>query len=230
MSEYRLELADAHEFIKTLPDGSVDCVLTDPPYGIAYQSAWRSDKLLRHRKIENDEVPCTSWLPGAARALKLGGCLICFHRWDVGEIFRAEIEAAGLTIKSQIVWDKITHGMGDLNGEFAPQHELAFFAVKGAYKFPGARPKTIIRSTRIQGDKMIHPTEKPDDLMAQILKAITRPGDLVIDPFSGSGSTGAACIKLGRNFIGCEIDSTYYETAKRRLEAAAANVPLFAPT
>jgi DNA modification methylase len=203
-----------------LESGTIDAVITDPPYGISYQSAWRSDKARWHPPIANDDTPCVDWLPDAYRVLKPNTPLVCFCRWDVQEVFRQAITAAGFEVKSQIIWDKVTHGMGDLNGEFAPQHEIALFAAKGRYTFPGERPKTIIRATRLLGESMVHPTEKPTTLLGQLIVAPTRHGDLILDPFAGSGSTGVAAIKEGRRFIGSELDPGYHAIAMKRLGAA----------
>jgi len=227
---YRLHHGDALAFMATLTDASVDAIITDPPYGIGFQSQRRKDKTQRHAPIANDATPCVAWLPDAHRVLKDDTPLVCFCRWDVQEAFRTAIEAAGFTVKSQLVWDKLGHGMGDLAGEFAPQHEIALFAVKGRYTFPGARPKTILRAPRIPGNAMVHPTEKPVGLLAHLVITLTRQGDTILDPFAGSGSTGAAALIEGRRFIGAEVHTDYHAIATSRLEAAAAQPRLLEPT
>lgn len=186
---------DCLEILKTLPEQSVDSIITDPPYGIDYQSARRTDKTKRLKKISNDKTPFIWWLYDAFRVCKDGGGLIVFCRWDVQEAFRQAIEWSGFTIKSQVIW----------------------FAVKGKFKFPGKRPKSVIHSQRISGEKLLHPNEKPIDLMEQLIEAVAPREGTVLDCFMGSGSTGVACKNLDRKFIGIEKDPQYFEIAKKRI-------------
>lgn len=213
-------LGDCLERLKELPDDSVDSVVTDPPYGIDFQSAWRTDKSKWKPKIANDKKPFIWFLLEAFRVTKAGGGLLVFCRWDVQEIFRQCIELASFEVKSQVIWDREVHGMGDLKGSFGPQHDVIWFATKGKFVFPGSRPKSVIRSARVGADKLVHPNEKPVELMEQLISAITPPGGTVLDPFMGSGSTGVAAMRLGFKFIGCEMSPEYVEIAERRIEHA----------
>lgn len=205
----------------------VDLVLTDPPYGIDYQSARRTDKLLWKPKTINDTKPFTDWLKIIPNHLRNGGRLICFYRWDMQEIFKKKIELSGLTIKSQIIWDKIIHGMGDLSGEYAPQHENIFYAVKGNYKFNGKRPKTILRYMRVLPEKLLHPNEKPVGLMQDFILSLTNKKSFITDCFLGSGTTAIACERLNRKWIGIEIEEKYCEIAAKRIESERAQLKLF---
>lgn len=157
------------------------------------------------------------WLYDASRILKDGGTLLCFCRWDVQEAFKTAIEWSGLRIKSQIVWDRALHGMGDTQSAFAPQHDVIWFAVKGKYKFPGKRPKSVIRVKRINGRPLVHPTEKPVELMSMLISMVNPPGGTVLDPFAGSGSTLVASRNLGVDATGIEIDCEYVELIRERL-------------
>ena len=195
----------------------VDLVLADPPYGIDYQSARRTDRTKWKPKIINDKKPFIAWIEKAYKSTNEGGAIICFCRWDVEEVFKQELERVGYKIKSQIIWDKVIHGMGDLRGSFAPQHENAWFAVKGRFKFWNKRPHTIIKENRVDAQKMTHPNEKPIGLYEKIIIPVVRAGGSVIDPFFGSCNSGQACINTGRNFIGIEKDEKYYNIAKERL-------------
>ena len=120
---------DCMEVLRLLPAGEIDCIITDPPYGIDFQSARRIEKE-RFDKIDNDGKPFVWWLYDAFKVLKEGGRLICFCRWDVQDAFKQAIEWAGFSLKSQVIWDRGIHGLGDLNGQFAPQHDVIWFAVK----------------------------------------------------------------------------------------------------
>ena len=113
---------------------------------------------------------------------------------------------------------KVYHGMGDTKAAFAPSHENIVFAVKGKYSFPGSRPKDLVTFPKINSSKMVHPTEKPVGLLANLISSVTKPGDLILDPFAGSGSTLVAAKKTGRRFIGIELDDDYFVTAQRRIE------------
>ena len=139
-----------------------------------------------------------------------GGSLICFCRADVQQTFRWAIEAAGWIVRSQVIWDKLSHGVGDTAAQFGPRHEVIWFATKGrGFKFPSFRPSSVLPFRRPPNATRTHPTEKPVDLMRHLVESVTRPGDLVLDPFAGSGSTGEACLRAGRRFWGCELDAAH---------------------
>ncbi len=208
---------DCLEVLPTLAAGSVNLVVADPPYGIDYQSARRIDKSTWKPKLQGDDAPFLDWIPDSVRLLSNAGSCLCFCRWDVEQIFRDAIEAEGLSVKSQVIWDRMNHGMGDLTGSFSPQHDCIVFATKEGFMFPGARPNSIIRVPRIMPEALVHPTEKPVSLLVYLVSHLIRSEQLVIDPTMGSGTTGAACIQTKRRFIGIEIDKNYYEIAKQRL-------------
>lgn len=213
---------DCLAILPELEAGSVDAVITDPPYGIDYQSAWRTDKTKRLAKIANDGQPFVWWLPEAFRVLRDGGCLVCFCRWDVQEAFRLAIEWAGFDIKSQVIWDRGAHGMGDLEASFAPQHDVIWFAVKGKFAFPGKRPPSVIPTMRLGGEALLHPNQKPVELMAYLIRSVTPPGGLVVEPFAGSGSTLVAAVRDGYRVVGYELDEAHFKTALGRLDYEAA--------
>jgi site-specific DNA-methyltransferase (adenine-specific) len=212
---------DCLRIMPNLPDECANIILTDPPYGIDFQSAWPTEKSKRKPKIKNDKHPFIWFLHDAFRLCKSdGGCVLCFTRDDVCEIFKTAIQCAGFTIKSVIVWDKQVHGMGNLKSQFAPQHELIIFATKGKYQFPDKRPHDVISIQRISPSNLLHPNEKPIELLEYLVKSTCKVGDTVIDMFMGSGSTGVACINTGRNFIGIELDEHYFNIAKDRINIA----------
>ena len=224
----KLLLGDCLERMREIPDASVDAVVTDPPYGIDYQSAWRTDRAKWKPKIAGDKQPFVWFLPQAARALRDGGCLLCFARWDTAEAFRHAIGWAGLHVGAQLVWDRVGHGMGDLKGRPSPQHDLIWFAVKGRFQLPGRRPSSVVRSARLAGCNLEHPNQKPEGLMADLLKSYLKPGGTVLDPFMGSGTTGVAAAAEGFGFIGIERDPGYFAIAEARIAQARAAMPLFA--
>lgn len=214
--------ADCLDVLRVLPSETFAAVLSDPPYGMDFQST-RRDEDQRRPKIGNDRRPFIWWLYDAHRITSDGGALLSFHEWRGAELFRAATEAAGYTIRSQVVWDRQAHGLGDLKTTFAPRHDLAWFASKGRFEFPSGRPKTVLSHMRVSSTAAVHPTEKPLALMRELVEALTVPGALVLDPFAGSGSTLAACAEVGRRAVGIELDEAYCEAAAHRLRALHAN-------
>ncbi len=211
---WRLDHGDCFDVLRRLPDESVDAVVTDPPYGIAYRSK-------KNRPIANDDKPFIWWLRDAWRITREGGALICFCRWDVQEAFKFAIEIAGYRIRSQGVWDRVAHGMGDTAAQLAPQHDVLWFATRGRFKFPNGRPRSVFRAMRPNGRTSVHPTEKPVELMRALVKAVTPVGGLVLDPFAGSGSTGVAALEEGCRFHGIELDAGHAERARKLREGPA---------
>lgn len=209
-------LGDCLEVMRGMADNSVDLVLTDPPYGIDFQSN-RRVKWQQKAKIANDKEPFVGWLDDAYRILSPSGSLLCFCRWDVQQTFIDAIVGAGFKLKSQIIWDKVVHGMGDLYSEFAPQHETILFAIKSNFKFPNKRPTTVIRQMRVSPMELLHPNEKPDALLAKLIDSTTKENDTVLDCFAGGGSTLYAAKRLHRNYIGIEINPNYVKIARERL-------------
>ena len=211
---------DCLEVMPTLEAGSVDMILADPPYGMNFQSQRKKNKADWKPKIANDKSPFIWWLRDASRLLKDGGCLICFCRWDSWQRFADACEVAGLTVKNQIVWDKMNHTTGDLKGSPGTRHEIAIFATKGRFIFSGKRPQTLAAFKKISPAKLQHPNEKPVDLMEWLVNHYSAAGDTVLDPFTGVSPVGVACANTGRNFIGIELDPGYFEIAQKRIAEA----------
>ena len=211
---------DALTVLRQMEAESVNFIITDPPYGVDFQSG-RVEKARRKDKIANDKAPFIWWLYDAFRVLTVGGGLLCFSRWDVQQVFIDAMKIAGFSVKSVIVWDRVVHGMGDLKSTFAPRYDTCIFAVKGSYAFPNGRPADVIQCQRINGADLRHPKEKPLDLMRRLIEATTKPNDLILDPFAGSGTTLVAALQSGRRYIGVELSPQHHETAQRRLYEAA---------
>lgn len=210
---------DALEVLPTLKDQSVQAIIIDPPYGIAYQSNHRTGG--KFDPLHGDEKPFLGWGAESYRVTANDGCILCFCRWDTQEAFIEELRSANWLVKSQVIWDKGNHSMGDLKGEFGLRHELILFARKPDFAFPGRRPVSIIFSPRVGSNQMVHPTEKPVKLLEELIGYVTVKGDTVLDFTMGSGSTGVAAVKMNRFFIGVELDKGYYELASTRISNAA---------
>lgn len=198
---------DSLTVLRSMDDESVDMVITDPPYGIDYQSG---------RKDQKRQGPVHLVDLRRRQSRETRGGVLCFARWDVQQTFMDALRLAGLTVKSVIVWDKKAHGMGDLKGSFAPRYEVIIFAAKGRFELPGKRPDDLIACAKVGNQSLIHPNEKPVELLEQLIEATTTPGALILDPFAGSGSTLVAAAKTGRQYIGIEIDEHYSQLAATR--------------
>ena len=201
---------------RRVPDDSIDAVITDPPYGIAYRGM--NDKQPR---ILNDERPFVWWLYDAYRMTRPGGALLCFCPWRMQERFRVAIEIAGFGVRSQVIWDRCVSGMGHTACTFAPRHDVIWFATKGRFSFPSGRPDSIVAASNVPYRQREHSTQKPRELMERLVRAVTPPGGGVYDPCAGSGSTGVAAVGAGFRFLGVELDPVNAVIARRRLREAS---------
>ena len=230
MSSVQLFNADCLSVLPTLAAGSVDAVVTDPPYSINTKSDGQG-------KINpwGDRVNAAFWYSewiGRCRKLMLHrGCLWSFLNWRSLATFQKAADDLGWPIESLLVWDKKWIGPGGMKG-LRPSYELVALWAGDDFSIED-RGLPDIQSFQWSSYKPNgHPAEKPLELMEWIVSNSTKPGDTVLDPFMGSGTTGVACARLGRNFIGIECDQNHYEAAQRRIADAQAQLilPLFGVT
>jgi DNA modification methylase len=208
---------DAIKLLRSLDDNSVPLIIADPPYGIAYHS--------NHYKEKNPHAPVTNdwnfqigaFIQQCERALADAGALYLFSRWDVYPLWLPYITTSKLTLKTKIVWMKNNWSAGDLNGSFGNQYEEILFIAKGRHLIRGRRWPNIWPFDRISPTKMLHPTQKPVDLIRRAIASSSDIGDLVVDPFAGSGSTGKAAHLEKRAFLLGDIDPKMVNIARRRL-------------
>lgn len=218
--------------MQALPHESVEAVITDPPYSSgARRDAHKGLRRSMNRGTEDAEWFATddlttngfTWLMRAcaverARVLVPGGHVLVFIDWRMAAALSGAIESADLRHLGLLVWNKTYFGMGSC---FRNQHELVLHFTKGQHAPPQRRDvgnvlshKPIRRGT--------HPTEKPVALMEDLVSVVAPPGGLVLDPFTGSGATGVAALRLGRRFLGIERDARYAAAARARLADEAA--------
>ena len=206
---------DCLEFMKGMENDSVDLILTDPPYGMSFQSNYRK---VKHEKIVNDTN--LDWLPefieSSYRILKDDRHAYFFCSFHNVDIFKQAIEKH-FEVKNILVWAKNNTGMGDLEGDYAPQYEFCIYARKGNRKLNDGRASNILQFNRT--GNVNHPTEKPLDLFSFLIKKSTQENEIVFDGFIGGGTTALACKLLKRNYIGCEISPEYCKIAEERINA-----------
>ncbi len=207
------------EVLETLQDGCIDLVLTDPPYGIEYVSN-RSiyDGTITKRGLLNDgKEEAFELLDKACEILQRktaeNAHLYFFCSWSVFSKFE-NIISKYFTIKTPIVWDKGNKGSGDLENDWGNQTEIIIYCVKGK-KLVNARRGNIINVSRLHTSKMVHPTQKPDELIRQILEVSATAGDFVVDPFMGSGSTIKVCNEMKLKALGIELDQEMFNIANQ---------------
>jgi modification methylase len=240
---------DCVEAMRSLPSASVDLIFADPPYNLqlggdlsrpdgshvdAVTDHWdQFDSFAIYDKFTRE------WLTEARRVLKPNGAL-----WVIGSyhnIFRvgAMMQDMGFWILNDVVWRK-ANPMPNFKGtRFTNAHETLIWASTGEkakYTFNYRLMKTLndelqMRSDWVlpicsgqerlkKGGTKVHPTQKPEALLYRVMLATTNKGDVVLDPFFGTGTTGAVAKRLGRDWIGCERESAYREAALERIDLA----------
>ncbi len=212
-----LLLGDAIEELTKLPDDTIDCLITDPPYGIDYQSNHRT-ATPAFDKLENDQDTANDLLDKvlaiSQNKLKINSHIYVFCSWKNFSDFESVIKKY-FDIKNVLIWDKLNHGTGDLEGNYGERYEMIIFASKGRRLLNGLRPINILPFSRV--GNMVHPTEKPISLLEFLIEKSTQEGEVVLDPFMGSGTTCKAAKNTKRNYIGIELDEQWYIEAQRRL-------------
>lgn len=198
---------DSVEALKDLAPGSVDLAITDPPYLVNYIDR-------NGRRVANDSnadavLPAFS---GIYRALKQDSLCICFSGWTALDGFTSAWIKAGFRIIGHIVWIK---PYASNSGQTAYHHESAYVLAKGRPKRP-AKPFADVQEWVHSGNRF-HPTEKSVENIAPMIRAFSKPGDVVLDPFLGSGTTAVAAALCDRNYVGIELEQKYCDLAQRRL-------------
>ncbi|MDN7742309.1 DNA methyltransferase [Burkholderia gladioli] len=197
---------------------SVDLCLTDPPYVVNFRDR-------TGRSIVND---CNfDWIEPAFaqiyRVLKRDTVCVSFYGWNHVDRFFHAWKSAGFRVCGHIVFTKTYASKAGL---VKYQHESAYVLAKGRPAAP-ENPIGDVQRFEYSGNKH-HPTEKPVSALRTLISSFSKPGDTILDPFAGSGSTCVAARELGRRYIGIELDETYFAAAKTRLSAPVAGAALAA--
>jgi len=203
----RLIRGDCLSVLPTLPADSVDFVLTDPPYLVGYRDR-------TGRSLAGDDSG--QWLKPAFaqifRVLKDGRYCVSFYGWNRADRFLAAWRAAGFAPVGHLVWVK-RYSSG--HGRLAYQHEQAYLLAKGSGIVPRLQLPDVL-TWQYTGNRL-HPTQKPVRSLKPLIEAFSKPGELVLDPFCGSGSTLLAAKILGRRYLGIELNAEYCAAARQRL-------------
>ncbi len=219
-ARYQVWDLDAVEWLRSLPDQSVDLLVTDPPYeSLEKHRAIGTTTRLKHSKASSND-----WFrifPNARfpelfaeiyRVLAKDRHFYLFSDAETMFVVKPLAERAGFKFWKPLVWDKETIGMGY---HYRSRYELILFFEKGKRRLADLSIADIVRHPRVRAG---YPTEKPAAVSEVLVRQSTEPGELVADPFTGSGSAGVAALSLGRRFIGTDISRTAVELTEERLE------------
>ncbi len=198
---------------------NIKLLFTDPPYGKDYQSN-RRVVTSQADKIENDNEAAFDLLADVLGRfyprMAEDSFALVWCDWRHQCRFADIITGAGFEIRAEVIWNKPNHGSGDIYGAPAPKHEKFFFAVKGNPKLTeGKRFDSVLDGSKFLGSG--HPTEKPTDLIAMVIESLTLEGDVVADPFMGSGSVPLTAFRLQRDFWGCDLSEQWHKFAGEQL-------------
>jgi DNA modification methylase len=217
----------------SVPSRSVHAIVTDPPYcsGGATEAGranapgqgLRSETLRGGRfawfAADNMTTQGLVWLMREcavqwSRMLVDGGSAIVFCDWRMFPILAPAMESSGLRYQNLIVWDKGSMGLGR---GFRMRHELAIHLTNGVGSYYAADVGNVIQGKRVREGDREHATQKPVDVLSEIVRTVAPEGGMVADPFAGSGSVGVACKAIGRDFIGWELSAENVAIAERRI-------------
>lgn len=215
---------DCRDVLKEIKDESIDLVVTDPPYKIitggdsnGKNSARPQGILSGNRNLFSyqNNIKISEWISEVYRVLKQGThCYIFTNSLNLKEMIDRS-EKAGFKLHNILVWEKNNCTPSQF---YMKNCEYILFLRKGKAKWINniGDSKTVHKFKNIIGNKL-HPTEKPVELISFYIKNSSNEGNLILDPFMGSGSTGEACVLNNRNFIGIELDNEYFKLAEDRL-------------
>ncbi len=227
-----IKCRDFRDFLQSLDKNSVNLVLTDPPYTISRKTGFSSVKKGVKRfavsmdfgEWDHKQIDLEAFAEETYRVLRRGGtAIVWYDAWKISHLYDAMTDA-GFEMLRLIVWNK-TNPV-PLNSKciyLSNSREMAVVGVKGGsptfnsaydsgdYSYPIPR----------HGGKRIHPTQKPLALFRELVRKHSNHGDLVIDPFLGSGTTAVAALQEGRAFAGCDIDESYIRAARSRMHQLA---------
>lgn len=239
----KLFLADCLDVLPTLEAGSVDAVVTDPPYSSG--GAFRGDRTQSTiTKYVNSDVKCdrnnfngdsrdqrsflawcSLWMLAARHACREGAVMCAFTDWRQLPVMTDAVQCGGWVWRNLATWWK--PGCRMQKGRFSASAEYVIYATNGPHGQDGeSSPQNVFAEASLSGDAKDHIAEKPPEVVDWIL-GVTKARSTVLDPFMGSGAFGEACIRSDRGYLGFDNDPVSFEIAKRRIIAELERMPLF---
>jgi site-specific DNA-methyltransferase (adenine-specific) len=221
-ARFQVANADAVAWLRSLPPGSVDLLVTDPPdESLEKHRAIGTTTRLKHSKASSNDwftifpnARFPELFEAAYRALKKDAHLYVFCDAETMFVAKPIGEAAGFKFWKPIVWDKKTIGMGY---HYRARYEMILFFEKGKRRLNDLGVADVIEVPRVRNG---YPTEKPVEVAEVLVHQSSAPGDLVVDPFMGSGAFGVAAVQAGRDFRGCDVGKDAVRLARARLTEA----------
>lgn len=223
----KLYNGDCNDIFKEIENDSISALITDPPYNISRDNNF---KTMGRAGIDfgewDKDFDLTSWINQASIKIKKGGNIVIFNDWKNMSYITKSLEENGFEVKDLIRWKKTNAMPRNRDRRFITDYEVAVWAVKKGgkwtfnrlsetYEIPEVIGGLTPKSEKLNGG---HPTQKPIYVMEWLIKRLSDEGDVILDPFMGSGSTGVACINTNRKFIGIELDENYFNIAQERIE------------
>lgn len=225
ISESQIWHGDSRQLVSQI-DQPVDIIIADPPYGMKYESNFAETAKGKEfvRELEGDgtvEEALTLFhdvmMPLVAKTAPHADMYV-FCRWNMIQLWTDAVnKMSPFEVKNVLVWEKGYLGMGDVEGNWPFAWEAILYAKKGRRPVMERR-SNVLSYLRVAQQHMIHPTQKPVSLLEELLRISSKVGDLVVDPFSGSGSTAVAAHRMGRIGLGIELDEFYIERSRERLK------------
>lgn len=228
----KLYRGDCTIIMESIPNESVDFILTDPPYNISRKNNFNTMKGRQGFDFGEwdkgfDQI---TWLERALKKLKDGGSILCFNSFEniglLADIYRKN----GIEVKCLVRWVKTNPFPRNINRLYVNNMELGLWGTKGkGWVFNKPADKSYLTGEFVYPvvagkEKTAHPTQKSLKLFSDLINIHTNPGDTVMDCFMGSGTTGVACKRLQRKFIGIEIDENYFNIAKERINETSIHI------
>lgn len=230
MTNFNFQNIDGLELLKEIPDESVRLVLTDPPYLISHIGP--TGKAYEHFDTEESFTMETleKFVHEWYRVLQPGGTLVCWFDLFKFETLKAQLAKAGFGNRVRtITWMKDGGNQVEVKLTYVGWTEWALVVSKGPTKETVFNNEVVdgkstphrgyFASRTPRGKERFHPTQKPVDLMQELVKLHSNSGDTVLDSFAGSGATGVAALRTDRYFIGSELNPEYFEQALQRITA-----------
>lgn len=234
MTDIQVIRDDAIEWMRSQKSETFDLVVSDPPYNVGKDYGNNKDS----KATADYNMFTLEWLREAVRLLKPNGSIYCFMGFrHISELYRVMEDELGLNFVNWICWH-YTQGLGKRKGFSARHDDVLLFSKSKDYTFNldairipqkfyrsinnmrGANPGDVWEFSHIhycQKNRQKHPTQKPEGLIERMVRASSNEGDIVLDPFLGSGTTARVCQQLGRKCVGIETNPDYVEMANTRL-------------